>query len=252
MQSLMRLVWQSAAVTAFLHLGSVPGWSSVLYSNGAINGTIDGSPNLIYDALPIYTDANLMTYAITDSFVISATSTVTAISNIGLWSQSYPETLSWIISTSPGGSGTVEGAGKVGAGTNAILSISGFASTPSGPGTSSFNIFSASFSVGSLALSPGTYYLQLFSATALATGISNTYFVGWDINNGPSTAYGCGDSPIVPGPAGAESACNGSIGSESFQIIGNVSAPPAPEPASAVLFGIGLMALARIARLRKA
>ena len=56
----MRLLWQAALVTML----TVPGWSDVLYSNGPINGSVNAY---------VISGAN----EVSDSFVISANSTVT-------------------------------------------------------------------------------------------------------------------------------------------------------------------------------
>jgi hypothetical protein len=89
-----------------------------------------------------------------------------------------------------------------------------------------YNIFSASFSVGSLTLSAGTYYLELHNAS---NDVGTVY---WDTNNGLSTA----DTNGISYP------------SNSFEVDGNVGT--VPEPTSAALFGLGLAALAAVALLR--
>jgi len=153
---------------------------------------------------------------VTDSFVLSSDASVTGVSNVGLWVSNgdFPVALSWVISTAPDGAGTVEGSGAgVGLGASFLETVG------------SFDIYAASFSTGAVALTPGTYYLELFHATS-----ENAGSVFWDINGGPSTADSNG----------------GPISSESFEIDGKV-----PEPTSVVLLGLGLMALAGTARLRR-
>jgi len=180
-----------------------------LYTDGAINGTIGA-----YDINASFSDE------VTDSFTISSSSTVTGVSNIGLWvfSGDTLETLSWVISTSPDGGGTVEGSGA-----GVTLTKSLFLSDNS----FGYDVYSASFSVSSVVLSAGTYYLELENAIS-----SEDKAVAWDANNGSSTADQNGTS---------------SISAESFQIDGTVNAP---EASSAVLFVIGLAGLAALARLR--
>jgi len=155
-------------------------------------------------------------FEVTDSFVISYPSMLTGVSNLGLWvtGGDTPATLSYIISTAPDGGGTVEDSGV-----DISLSTS-FFQTVGG-----FDIYSASFSTGTPTLSVGTYYLELFNATS-----NNLGTVYWDINGGSSTS----DSNGAP------------ITSESFQIDGVT-----PEPTSVVLSGLGLLALAGMARLRR-
>jgi hypothetical protein len=155
-------------------------------------------------------------YEVSDAFELSYPSMLTGVSNVGLWvvGGDTPETLSYIISTAPDGGGTVEDAGvDITLSTNFFETVGGF------------DIYSASFSTGTPTLSPGTYYLELFNATS-----NNAGPVYWDINAGPSWA----------GSNGAQ------ITSESFGIDG-----VAPEPTSVVLSGLGLMALAGMARLRR-
>jgi len=196
----MRLLSQATLLSMLLGLLSFPGWSAVLYSNGPINGTIDA-----HDINSIPSGGSFET---TNSFVISSTSTVTAVSNIGLWAANTPLTVSWVISTAPAGGGTVMGSGS-----NVSLSTT-FLKTTSILTTSGFSsVYVASFSTGSVTLSPGTYYLELFNATVQG----NSEFVFWDVNNGPST--GCGGSAVG-------NPCAGPIGSESFEVDGNVLGSP--------------------------
>jgi hypothetical protein len=98
-EEVMQRIWQAAVLASLL---SIPAWSTLLYTDGAINGTFSA-----YDINESYSDE------VTDSFTISSSSTVTGVSNIGLWvfTGDTPETLSWVISTSPDGGGTIEGSG---------------------------------------------------------------------------------------------------------------------------------------------
>ena len=142
---------------------SVPTWSAVLYTNGPISAAFTDTP--------IYHQREA-----TDSFVISSDSTVTGISNLGLWINSVDvlETLSWVISTAADGAGTVE------ASASAITPTVAVVATNTG-----HTIYSASFAVSNLALSAGTYYLELFTCATVDDGLC-----GWDELNptGPSTA----------------------------------------------------------------
>jgi hypothetical protein len=209
----MRLLRQVVLVS----LLSVPAWSTTLYSNGAVNGATGGLDIDQPDGREV-----------TDSFVISATSTVTQVSNLGLWTNSAsgdsPLELSWVISTLPDGGGTVQGS----ASGEAFSSIVTF-------GTSgAFTVFSVSFAIPSVTLTPGTYYLELFNALSNRNG-----FVGWDENSGTSTA----DSNTYPtlGTPITEA-------SESFEIDGTSAVP---EPASVATLGAGLGFLAWMSRRRK-
>jgi hypothetical protein len=157
-------------------------------------------------------------FEVTDSFVLSSNALVTGVSNFGLWvyTPDVPATVDWIISTAPDGGGTVEASGAGVGLTTAFFETVG-----------NRDIYTSSFSTGGVTLSAGTYYLELLNATSVNSGA-----VFWDINGGSSSADTNG-SPIT---------------SESFEIDGNVITP---EPTSVVLSGIGLLALASVARLRR-
>jgi hypothetical protein len=199
----MRIVWRVALVSVL----TVPGWCSTLYSNGPIDGEDS--------AYTISGDVN-----VSDSFVISDDSIVTGASNIGLWViEPYaPLTLNWTISTSPAGGGTVEGSGS-----DVSLSTNFFGVSPD-----NHDVYSASFSIPSLDLAAGTYYLELSDATA-----QNSEAVFWDQNGGPSIAYQNGEGPLA---------------SNSFEIDGAVATP---EPSSAALSLLGIALMMLVARLRK-
>jgi hypothetical protein len=155
-------------------------------------------------------------FEVSDSFVLSSDSLVTGVSNIGLWvyTPDVPATVDWVISTAADGGGTVE---AFGAGSS--LATSFFEAV------GNRDIYSSSFSTGGVTLSAGTYYLELLNATSAGSGA-----VFWDINGGSAAADTNG----------------GPITSEAFQIDGVT-----PEPTSVVLSGLGLMAFAGIARLRR-
>jgi hypothetical protein len=189
----------------FLSLFSVVGWGTTLYTNGAISGAIGGAQ----------INAG---FEVTDSFVLSSGALVTGVSNFGLWvyTPDVPATVDWIISTAPDGGGTVEGSGSGVGLTTAFFETVG-----------NRDIYNSSFSIAPLALSAGTYYLELLNATSAGSGA-----VFWDINGGPSTADTNG-APITSG---------------SFEIDGNVVVP---EPTGVVLSGLGLATLAAMALLRR-
>ncbi len=146
-----------AAVLA--SLAALPAWSNtVLYSDGAINGILGG--NYINEG-----------YEISDSFTISSGSTLDTVSNIGLWVDpaDTPSTLNWVISISPSGGGTVEGSGS-----GVSLSTSFLEDSAD----DNYAIFAASFSLGSLDLSAGTYYLTLEGAATVSGLTSGPRFSG--------------------------------------------------------------------------
>lgn len=197
----VRFLWFVAVLAA-------PAWGGpLLYSNGPINGTVGGftiSPGSY----------------ISDSFVLSSDATVGDVSNIGLWldSGNMPASLDWTISTAADGGGTVEGSG-----TGVSLTSSYLETT--GP----YDIYNASFSVGSISLAAGTYYLELQNAVGSVGPYAPVY---WDENSGPSTADQNGTS----------------ISSESFEIDGVSSSTP--EPATMMLLGAGLVTLAGLKRVK--
>lgn len=213
MKHYVSCVWQAVVLASVL---SVPAWSTTLYTDGGIGDLLGG--NYINEG-----------YEISDSFTISSDSTVTTVSNVGLWvfNGDVPGTLDWSISTSPDGGGTLEGSGS-----GVSLSTGFFGD---GGGTT-YTVYSASFPVGSLDLSAGTYYLTLDDATTVGGGISGPG-VAWDVT--------CG----LPGCAPSTEYENGVLGTSpnSFEIDGTSAAP---EPSTAFLLGVPLLIfeLARRAR----
>jgi hypothetical protein len=99
-----------------------------------------------------------------------------------------------------------------------------------------YDIYTESFSTGSITLGPGTYYLTLENAV---TADGQEAF--WDINNGPSVAY---ESSIGNVNGYLEPGSN----SDSFDIYGTSSGPVIPEPSSLLLMGSGLLSFAGMMR----
>jgi hypothetical protein len=198
---------------ALVSLLAIPAWSSVLYSDGAINGTLGG--NFINEGTEI-----------SDSFTISSNATVAMVSNIGLWLDAgdIPGTVSWVISTSHDGGGTVEGSGS-----GVSLSSTFLEDSPGG----TYAIYSASFSAGGLALSAGTYYLELEDA-ATSSGLASGPAVFWDVvTGGPSAEYEDGTLEGSP---------------NSFEIDG--AEDIVPEPSAWSLSGLGIALLTGVALRR--
>jgi hypothetical protein len=175
--------------------------ASILYDNGPIsdtNGFGISSPS-----------------AATDSFVLSGDSIVTGI-NFGNWVDrgQLPLSVDWLITSAPFG-GTVFGSAT--ANLTAVFQNSYY---------NFYDIYQSSFTVSSLSLAAGTYWLEL--QNQMTTDDSLGY---WDRNGGPSVAYGREDGYppfLVPS-------------SNSFQVLGttNVSEPP-----TLLVLGVGLVSLA--------
>jgi hypothetical protein len=166
-------VFHRARLAIFLALLTTPVWGgTVLYSDGAINGTEGGST--IFNFL-----GNL--WSVSDSFTLASNSTVTDLSNIGIWLDPGDTltSLDWIISTAADGGGTVEGSADNAPSTSTQL-------TPAGSygNDGNYNVYNVSFSVTpGLSLAAGTYYLTLEEGITNPTGTA----VYWDVNYGPSS-----------------------------------------------------------------
>ena len=198
---------KALAVLSLAFVGAVfsaPASADTLYSNGYVDGH--------FDAWDIGGG-----FSISDSFTLTKTSTVTGV-NFGAWVDTGDSLTSvgWSIGTTPFG-GTVSDASTTG--------TFRFAN-----GTS-FDIYTEGFSTGSLVLGPGTYYLTLQDAVTADGTIP-----GWDIDDGPSTAYsnlyGNVNNFLEPG-----------TNSESFYVYGVV-----PEPSSLLLMVSGLACFAGLMR----
>lgn len=207
--------------------------ASVLYSNGAINGTVN--------AIPINIGGD-----IADSFTLSSGATLTGVT-LGLWAYygSPPVTVDWLIWSDPGpadGGTLLDSANDASLSNTFLLNNHVF--------INGFDVYQSSFSLPSISLGPGTYWLELTNAND-----SMSSFIDWDANGGPSGAqslytgggpphYGdltlannCGGSGLTPGFGGATlSSC-----SESFEITGQAT----PEPAQlALVLNAGLLLVA--------
>jgi hypothetical protein len=187
----------------------------VLYTDGAINGGSGGE--LVCCGSNETTDS----FTITSGEVgtggeVEATHT----SNVGLWVTlgDTPLLINWVISTAPDGGGTVEGSGSGVSVTSTLHNVVG----------TSYDVYNASFSLGAVYLTAGTYYLELSGATTTPGGGG----VFWDENGGTSTADFNG-TPVV---------------AESFEIDGFTGVP---EPGTLGSLAAGLGFLGWLARRRK-
>jgi len=188
-------------------LAAVPAMAAtVLYSNGPTNDSIDA--------------INFTNFPVTDSFVLSRSSTVTGVSfDAWLYPGDTMSQVDWSIGTSAFDS-------SLGSGTAATTGV--FKET----GLFTYEIYTESISGLDLPLGAGTYWLTFRNATT-----TNGDAAFWDENNGPSTAFF-----QIPGLA---------ITSETFQILGE-SESPIPEPSSFLLLGSGLVGLAGLIKRKLA
>jgi hypothetical protein len=194
-------------------------------------------PGTLYDNGPINGTATAFTinygYQVADSFTLAGNSTLTEV-NFGVWM--FPgdtaETVDWTIVP---GSLSVNPL-SVGPGTTASLTAGTFTTNSYG-----YPVGWESFSLSSLSLGPGTYYLILQNAV---TAESAPLF--WDENNGPSTAY----EESAYGPLADFSDCQqggvfaGGTCSEAFNIVGTTTTTT-PEPGTLALLGTFLFMAAR-------
>ena len=171
---------------------------SVIYTNGQINGAINSF--FINDGTTV-----------ADSFNVSESSSLTSV-DFGVWTIPGDglSSVHWALTTFP----SFMGGSTLFSGTSSVSLVADLGSN----GIWDVNL--DSFGLGGLSLGPGTYYFELSGAVA-----PNGALIGWDENNGPSTAY---QSALGP------------IGSEAFTINGTTATP---EPGTLILLGTGLLLL---------
>jgi hypothetical protein len=200
----MRTIVLSIIAAALLLCPATLNASAIVYDNGAINGTID--------AYNIATD--ISDWIVSDSFTLSATTTLTG-ADVGLWVYpgDIPTSLTWSIGTSFFDTSLGTGTGTPG---NVYW----------GTGFDYYDIYDSTFSLPSISLAAGTYYLTLSGATA------QDNYLYWDETDGPSSAEQNGNA----------------IGSESFRLY---SGTTIPEPGTFAALGFGLASLAGLALRRR-
>ena len=167
--------------------------AAVLYDNGPLSN--DPGAAWIYSV-----------YVTADSFTLSQASIVTGVT-FGVW-YIPGDTL---FSVDFGITNTRYTYADNGAAS--VTLVPAFSSLPNSPGVNGASSEgTASISTGSIALAAGTYYLVLSNAV---TAFDSALYL--DSNNGPSISYQCNTAVSSCGDA--------SVGSNSFQIIGNVVTP---------------------------
>ncbi len=159
----------------------------VLYSNGPVNGTING-----------YNDT-AGELSVTDSFTLTGSSKLGTLTFYSWVSPGdTPTAVTWgISSTNDFGNALGTGSASSGSGLTESFSLTN--------ASYGYSVYSESVSLNGISLPAGTYWLTLSNG---ATAQGNEIF--WDENDGPSTAY---QSRIGP------------IGSEAFTIYSQVPEP---------------------------
>ena len=153
-------------------------------------------------------------FAVSDSFTLKSAATVTGVT-FGAWALPGDSisSIDWGITSTPGD--------------YADTATAAVTSGPTAPNGLGYDVGVDSFSVGAVSLAAGTYFLVLQNASA-----TNRDVAYWDQNSGPSTAT---------------ENMNGSISSETFQILGSA----VPEPSSWALMIAGVCGVGGLLRRRR-
>lgn len=205
-------VYVACLLLLCLVLAAVPSVAGTLYDNGP------RGPDA--DAWVIN-----LGFAVSDTFTLTANSTINGLS-FNAWLFPGDTQLSAEVSISSEEFG----------GTTFFDQTATFTQSDCAINAYGFNVCEETASFNGPALQAGTYWLNLQNAS-VPSGNS----VYWDENSGA----GC-QSPGCPSLA-SESAV-GTIPSESFTILGNISTGTMPEPATILLLGTGVFALAGLGR----
>jgi hypothetical protein len=212
---------KAVAFAACVFMASQAQANTVLYDNGSTTGNTNAQEFTQFGN----------NYEISDSLTLSQAASVGSV-NFTSWllpsiSGGHTISIQWgITATANSFSSFIAG------GTASVTSTLLFTNT------SGFNVYSNTFSRGTVSLAAGTYYLVLAHATAEPSQNPNANGDPsfWDENDGPSTA-----TQQVTNFSGTTTH---SIGSETFQII----SAETPWPAALPPFAIGVGALALLGR----
>ena len=203
------------------------GIPAVLYDNGPFNGTID--------AWTINSG-----FQVADSFPLSGSSTLTGVNfTAWLFSGDTANTVDWAIVGDP----TNQAGTTFFSGTGAVLTPTFLTNNGFG-----YGVYNENFSLGSLSLGAGTYWLVLQNAVS-----SQNQPVYWDENDGASQAWqsSTGFLTVANGNCGTPAAPTTSAFppsgncSETFQILGTNTAVPEPGTLALGVCGLFVVALTR-------
>ncbi len=212
MKTQLRIASLSLLAAICLTLAAVPASAQQdLYDNGPVNGETS--------AWQIN-----FGYAVSDAAKVANVSRSNVKNNIVVWVEpgDTPTSIGWGLGTTPFSSNVASGVSPLTV-TNSFVNSFGY------------NVDTVSFSMGTLSLSAGNYWVTLENATT-ADGEP----VYWDENSGVGcTSPGC--------PSQAQENGVGTIPSETFTLEGS-PAGSTPEPNTLALLGSGFVGLAAFLR----
>jgi PEP-CTERM motif len=215
MKTQLRLATFSLLAAICLTLAAVPALAQQdLYDNGPVNGQVAGW------------QINFG-YMVSDAAKVANISRSNVKNNNFVWVEpgDTPTSITWLLGTTPFSS-------NVASGTSPVTVTSSFINQ------FGYQVDSISFSMGTLSLAAGNYWITLENATT-ADGEP----VYWDENSG----VGC-QSPGCPSQA--EASGIGTIPSETFTLEGS-PAGTTPEPNTLALLGSGFLGFAAFLRCRR-
>jgi hypothetical protein len=193
----MKWLLALTSAAAALALGAAgAAQASVIYTNGPINGS-KSAFTIDYAS------------AVEDSFTVTSTTTITGVQfGAWVWAGDQPTSVDWGIESSP---------------TFVVQGTASLSSTLVAGGIwgGAYDVYQSTFSIPSMTLTPGTYWLALQNG-----GTAKGQPLLWDVNDGPSAAV---------------QNLDGAIGSESFSLLGGV---PEPSTWAMLILGVAMVGFA--------